>query len=56
MIKVKKIRILLAAERKDGSIEWKDEFYQWLSELLKRDFVLEEIYIRSDPNNSPSFL
>src|SRR3989338_2270205 len=56
MIKVKKIRILLAAERKDESIEWKDEFYQWLSELLKRDFVLEEIYIRSDPNNSPSFL
>ena len=49
LTKNRKMRILLVAERRD-------EFYQWFSSILSKEFTVEEFYMHSSVFNPPFFL
>lgn len=48
MVKDKKTRVLVVAE-KDS------EFYQWLSSILAKDFIVKKLYVQSSSDNPPFF-
>ncbi len=49
MVKPKKIRILVVAEKYD-------DFYEWLSKLLEKEFIVKKLYVHSGDEKPPFFL